>query len=215
MTTSIMDFFQHLTDPDWIMNNGGLILVLIIIFVETGLFFGFFLPGDPLLFISGVVLASVNEIHYPFPNENYNLIFWTILFISSTVTGNFVAYWFGYKFNNLFSEEKETWFIKKKHLQNAQQFYDKRGNFTIAIARFLPIIRTFAPIIAGTVKMNLRSFTIYNILGAIVWVSSLMLAGFLLGDNPWVQRNIEYVILAIILIVTAPVIINLFLKKNY
>lgn len=96
----------------------------------------------------------------------------------------------------------------------AHEFYANKGGFAIAIARFLPIVRTFAPIVAGTVKMDYKTFTFYNILGAIIWVGSLTSLGYVLGDNPWVRRNLEYVILTIILIVTLPVIIKLVAKKK-
>jgi len=210
----LIEFFEHLLDPDWIMRNGGLYLVLCILFVETGVFFGFLFPGDPLLFISGMVIASVNEAHYPFESELLNLPFWMVLFIVSTILGNFFGYWFGYKFKFLFEGEKDTWLIKKNHVNAAREFYENKGGFTIAIARFLPIIRTFAPIIAGTVKMDMKRFAFYNVLGAVIWVVSLMSLGFVLGENPWVQRNLELVILAIVVIVTLPVVVKFFTGRK-
>ncbi|HQW83886.1 MAG TPA: VTT domain-containing protein [Ferruginibacter sp.] len=212
--SSILDIIQHLLDPDWIMKNGGLYLVLLILFIETGVFFGFVLPGDPLLFISGMVIASVDEAHFPFKNGLLNLPFWMLLFITATVLGNFFGYWFGYKFSHLFKGDKDTWLIKKRHINTAIEFYKKKGGLTIAIARFLPIIRTFAPIIAGTVKMDMKRFTFYNILGAVLWVVSLTSLGYILGDNAWVKKNLEYVILGIVLLVTVPVIYKFFFKKN-
>ncbi len=212
----IFESFQHFLDPDWIMKNGGLYLVLIILFVETGVFFGFTLPGDPLLFISGMVIASVEESHYPFSSEYLNLPFWMVLFMISTILGNYFGYWFGNRFRFLIQGDKETWLIKRKHIRTATEFYEKRGGFTIAVARFLPIIRTFAPIIAGTVKMDMKKFTYYNILGAVLWVGSLVFLGYLLGDNAWVKANLEYIIIGIIVVVTAPVIFKLFAgsKRN-
>jgi len=209
----IFESFQHLLDPDWIMNNGGLYLVLVILFIETGLFFGFFLPGDPLLFISGVVIASSSGT-YPFSYDILNLIFWMMLFMTSTILGNFFGYWFGNKFAYIFNQKKDTWFLKRKHVDTAHQFYDSNGGFAIAIARFLPIVRTFAPVIAGTVKMDFKKFTFYNFIGAIIWVGSLTSLGFVLGDNPWVKSNLEYVIIGIVLIVTLPVVFKLVFKKK-
>lgn len=210
----ILSFFENLMNPDWIMHNGGLYLVLAILFIETGVFFGFVLPGDPLLFISGIVLASVSEAHYPFENPLYNLPFWLLLFIISTVLGNFFGYWFGNKFKFLINRKHDTWFLKQKHLQTARDFYDKKGGFTIAIARFLPIIRTFAPIVAGTINMNVQKFAIYNVIGAVLWVGSLTTLGYLLGDIPWVKHNLEFIILGIVLVVTTPVIVKFFFKKQ-
>lgn len=210
----ILSFFENLMNPDWIMHNGGLYLVLAILFIETGVFFGFVLPGDPLLFISGIVLASVSEAHYPFENPLYNLPFWMLLFIISTVLGNFFGYWFGNKFKFLINRKHDTWFLKQKHLQTARDFYDKKGGFTIAVARFLPIIRTFAPIVAGTINMNIQKFAIYNVIGAVLWVGSLTTLGYLLGDIPWVKHNLEFIILGIVLAVTTPVIVKFFFKKQ-
>ncbi|MBS1652655.1 MAG: VTT domain-containing protein [Bacteroidetes bacterium] len=211
---ALFEFFQHLSDPDWIMSNGGLYLVLLILFIETGIIIGFFLPGDPLLFISGMVIASANETPFPFDNQVLNLIFWMILFTGSTILGNFFGYWFGYKFKHIVNRKEDTWFLKRKHIQTAHNFYEKRGGFAIAIARFLPIVRTFAPIIAGTVEMNFKKFAFYNVLGAVVWVGSIVSLGYILGNNPWVIKNIEYVLMGLVLFVTAPVIIKLFFNKK-
>ncbi|MCO5268435.1 MAG: VTT domain-containing protein [Brumimicrobium sp.] len=210
----LLELFQNLLDPNWIMKNGGLYLVLLILFIETGVIIGFFLPGDPLLFISGMVIASANEVHYPFGNEFFNLTFWILLFTSSTILGNFVGYWFGNKFKYIINRKEDAWFLKRKHIQTAHEFYEERGGFAIAIARFLPIVRTFAPIIAGTVEMNFKKFAFYNILGAILWVVSITTLGYVLGENPWVQKNLEFILIGLILLVTAPVIIKLFTKKK-
>lgn len=210
----IIETFQHILDPDWIMRNGGLYLVLLILFIETGIIVGFFLPGDPLLFISGMVIASANEVHYPFESSLFNLPFWMILFMTSTILGNFFGYWFGNKFSHIINRDKDTWFLKRKHIATAKEFYDKRGGFAIAIARFLPIVRTFAPIIAGTVKMEYRKFAYYNIIGGILWVGSLMTIGYILGNNNWVKDNLEFIIIGIMLLVTTPVIFKFLSKKK-
>ncbi len=209
----ILQSLQNLLDPNWIMQNGGLYLVLLILFIETGIFIGFFLPGDPLLFVSGMVIASADEV-YPFSSEFLNLSFWMVLFMISTVLGNFLGYWFGHKFEHVFNRKEDTWFLKRKHMNAAHEFYENKGGFAIAIARFLPIVRTFAPIVAGTVKMDYKKFTFYNILGAFIWVVSITSLGFVLGENPWVKANLEYIILGIILIVTLPVIFKLIFKKK-
>lgn len=209
-----LESLQYLMDPDWIMNNGGLYLVLLILFVETGIIIGFFLPGDPLLFISGMIIASASETPYPFASQLLNLQFWMILFATSTIFGNFFGYWFGYKFKHIVNRKEDTWFLKRKHIQTAHDFYEKRGGFAIAIARFLPIVRTFAPIIAGTVEMDFKKFAFYNIIGAIIWVGSITSLGYILGDNPWVKNNLEYVIIGLVLVVTAPVLIKLTVRKK-
>src|SRR5699024_9593170 len=101
----LLAFFEQLTNPNWIMANGGLYLVLLILFIETGLFFGFFLPGDPLLFVSGMVIAGAEQAAIPFNNEIYNLLFWGLLFTISTIFGNMVGYWTGFRFSHLFKRD--------------------------------------------------------------------------------------------------------------
>ena len=192
---ALLESLQYLLDPDWILKNGGLYLILLILFIETGVIIGFFLPGDPLLFISGMVIASANEKPYPFETQIFKLVFWMILFTTSTILGNFFGYWFGYKFKHIVNRKEDTWFLKRKHIQTAHDFYEKRGGFAIAIARFLPIVRTFAPIIAGTVEMNFKKFAMYNVIGAIVWVVSLTSLGYILGDIPWIKNNLEYILM--------------------
>lgn len=212
----ILESFEHLLDPNWIMSKGGLYLVLIILFIETGLFFGFFLPGDPLLFISGMIIANAGDGAIPFDNELYNLFFWGILFIISTILGNIVGYWSGNKFGYLFKGNKEGKrpLIKEKHIESAEEFYQKRGGFAILIARFLPVVRTFVPIVGGIVKMDFKRFMLFNILGAILWVVSITTAGFLLGENQWVQDNLEWTIFGIVAVVTLPVVFKMVFKKK-
>lgn len=210
----IIEFFQNVLDPNWIMKNGGLFLVLLILFIETGVIIGFFLPGDPLLFISGMVIAAADKVHFPFSNELLNLPFWMVLFTGATILGNYFGYWFGYKFKYVINRKEDAWFLKRRHVSTAHEFYEKKGGFAVAIARFLPIVRTFAPIIAGTVAMDFRKFSFYNILGAVVWVGSITTLGYLLGDNNWVKNNLEFILIGLVLMVTAPVIIKLFFNKN-
>lgn len=210
----LIESFQHILDPNWIMNNGGLYLVLLILFIETGLFFGFFLPGDPLLFISGMVIATSNADAHLFDTSWLNLSFWMILFILATVIGYFLGYWFGNKFGHRLSKKEDSWIFKKKYIDAAHEFYEQKGGFAIAISRFLPIVRTFAPIIAGMVDMNMKKFSAYNLIGAIIWVVSLTSLGYVLGENEWVKNNLEFVILGLVLAVTAPVILKVIKKKK-
>lgn len=210
----IFEAFE-LLDANYIMKRGGLYLVLIILFIETGIILGFFLPGDPLLFISGMIIASAGEPPYPFESKFSNLIYWELLFAASTILGYFVGYWFGKKFRYFFnSENKDRWFLKAKYITSASNFYEEKGGFAITIARFLPIARTFVPVVGGIVGMNFRLFTIYNIIGAILWIGSLVTLGFFLGNVPFVKNNIEWIILGIILMVTLPVLSkSVFSKK--
>lgn len=211
----VLDFFNQLTNPNWIMDNGGFYFVLLILFIETGIFFGFFLPGDPLLFISGMIIAAAENAAIPFDQELYNLLFWSGLFIISTVLGNMVGYWSGNKFSHFFKQERSRSFLlKPKHIAAAEKFYLKKGGFAILIARFLPVVRTFIPIVGGIVKMNFKRFMIFNILGAILWVCIITSLGFVLGENPWVQKNLEAVIIGLVVLVTAPVIFKMLLGRK-
>ncbi len=219
---SIIAFFHQLYDPikttlmnpDWIMAHGGLFLVAFIIFAETGLLVGFFLPGDSLLFITGIVIAGSKNSPVPFESHGLNLVFWIILLTVAAVIGNFVGYWFGKKTGPLLFERKDTWLIKKKHIQQAHDFYEKKGAVAVIFARFLPIVRTFAPIVAGVVNMDFKKFALYNIVGAILWICSLVSLGFALGENAWVEKNLELIIIGLVLVTTAPVLFKMFFKKK-
>lgn len=201
----IFEFLNNLSNPDWIVSHGGLYLLLFIVFAETGIMIGFFLPGDPLLFIAGMIVSNMTLSPGA---ELPTLLSWILLISLSAVLGNFLGYWCGKVFGSRIMGMKDTWFFKRHYIVKAQEFYEKRGGGAIVLARFLPVVRTFAPIVAGIVKMDFKKFVIYNILGAVIWAGSLMTLGYLLGENPWVQRNLEFVILGIVLLATAPVILK-------
>jgi len=147
-------------------------------------------------------------------NPVLTLIYWMVLIATAAIMGNFVGYWCGKYFGHRLLKMKDNWLFKKEYIHKAQEFYEKRGGGAIILARFLPIVRTFAPIVAGIVEMDFKKFALYNIIGGVIWVGSLVTLGYLLGENPWVQRNLEYVILAIVVLATAPVIIKLFTGKK-
>lgn len=211
---TLIELINLLTDPDWIMRNGGLYLVLFIIFAETGLLIGFFLPGDPLLFITGMMIAGTQNHPYPFESQFMNLVFWIILIIIAAVVGNFCGYWFGRKSGNYLLERKESWLFRKKHIESAHEFYERKGGFAIIIARFLPIVRTFAPVIGGVVKMDFKKFSLFNLAGAVAWVGGIVSLGYILGDNTWVKESLEYVILALVLLSTTPVLLKMVSGKK-
>jgi len=198
----------------------------LVVFAETGLFIGFFFPGDSLLFAAGVYMNKLtNQLFNTNIPENtpvpaYQWMIIIILVMIASVLGNVVGYWFGKKTGPLLFEKKDTWIFKRKHLIRAKEFYDRYGKATIFLAKFLPIIRTFAPIVAGIVRMNPAHFIFYNIVGSVAWVSSMMLGGYFL--NSWVQREfgfslqdyIEPITIVIILITTLPVLYKLFFAKK-
>ncbi len=206
----IFDLFAHLTNPEWIMANGGLYIVVLIVFIETGFPFGFFLPGDSLLFIAGMVIANAMS---PFSTPVVNLAFWVFLISVAGIIGNFVGYWLGRKSDKLLFQRKDNFFFKKKYLVQAKEFYDKKGGGAIVLARFLPVVRTFAPIVAGIVKMNPARFMVYNVTGSLLWAATLVSAGFLLGENEWVKHNLEIIIIGIVVVTTAPVLLKMISSK--
>ncbi|MEO9003369.1 MAG: VTT domain-containing protein [Ginsengibacter sp.] len=207
---TIIEFLHNLINPGWIVQHGGLYMVALIVFVETGFVFGFFLPGDSLLLIAGMIIANTLS---PFSIPLINLAYWIGLITVAGILGYFAGYWFGKKSNSLLLT-RDTWLFKRKYLQQAEEFYAKKGGGAVIVARFLPIIRTFAPIVAGMVKMKPARFSLYNILGSLLWVASIVSAGFLLGENAWAKDHLEKIILGIMLITTGPVVVKLLIKKK-
>ncbi|RYY88324.1 MAG: DedA family protein [Chitinophagaceae bacterium] len=204
----------------WIIENGGLYILLFVIFAETGLFVGFFLPGDSLLFTAGIYISKFCSQIGDGTVTPFKVTVILLLVILASVLGNIVGYWFGRKTGPLIYERKESWLFRKKHLLRAQEFYMQNGKGTIFLAKFLPIIRTFAPIIAGIVKMDRATFMLYNVLGSIAWVCSMMLGGYFLES--WVSSrfgfslaaHIELIAIIIILVTTLPVLWKLFFAKK-
>ncbi len=208
---AVLDFFSHLTEAEWIMAHGGLYIVLLIVFAETGLFLGFFLPGDYLLFISGMLIAQAPQ---PFDVPVASLGYWCALISGAAILGNFVGYWFGVKSGPYLFERKDSWLFKRKHLIQAKEFYERRGGGAIIVARFLPIVRTFAPIVAGVVKMDFKKFVLFNVVGALLWVVSLTTLGFWLGNYAWVKNNLEYIVIGLVVITTGPVLFKMIFGRK-
>ena len=209
---SILELFKHLTNADWITQHGGLYLVALIVFAETGLFVGFFLPGDSLLFVTGLIIAQSAS---PFDAAALNLPYWIVLITLAGIIGNIVGYWFGKKTGPILFERRDTWLFKRKYLIQAKDFYEKKGGSAIILARFIPIVRTFAPIVAGVVHMDRKKFLLYNIIGSLAWVFSMTITGYCLGENEWVKGNLEKIVIGLILVTTLPVLYKmLFAKKR-
>jgi membrane-associated protein len=208
---SILELFKHLTNADWITQHGGLYLVALIVFAETGLFVGFFLPGDSLLFVTGLIIAQSAS---PFDAAALNLPYWIVLITLAGIIGNLVGYWFGKKTGPILFERKDTWLFKRKHLIQAKEFYEKKGGSAIILARFIPIVRTFAPIVAGVVHMERKKFLLYNIIGSFAWVISMTITGYCLGENEWVKGNLEKIVIGLILVTTLPVLYKMIFAKK-
>ena len=198
----LYDLLRHLgEDAKWeamiqYIGVGKLYAVLFaIVFCETGLVVTPFLPGDSLLFAIGAIGARGIGINLP-------LI--TVLLIVAAILGDAVNYWIGYRLGPAVFKREDSRLLNKKHLIKAQEFYEKYGGKTIILARFVPIVRTFAPFVAGVGKMNFFRFWVFNIVGAIAWVVICVGAGWLFGNVEFVKKNFELVIIAIIVISVLP-----------
>ncbi len=204
----MLDFLKQLTDPESIIQYGGLWLLLFVVFAETGLLVGFFLPGDSLIFISGLVCATKPHL------LGVSFLALLPLLILAAVIGNVAGYWFGRKAGENLYAKKDSLLFRKKHLLTTQIFYEKHGGKTLILGRFLPIIRTFAPILAGVIKVDFKVFMIYNILGAFAWIGSISSIAYFLGLKfPWIENYLGYIIIGLIVITTIPVLLT-YLKSR-
>jgi membrane-associated protein len=214
--------FKDLLNPEFYIEYGGLWLFLFIVFAETGLLAGFFLPGDSLLFVGGIysTMLVTKGLGTDLGSDLLNVTVLATMVAISGILGNTVGYWFGRKSGPTLYKRKDSFFFKQKYLTKAKEFYDKNGAATIVVARFLPIIRTFAPVIAGIVGMDRKKFAFYNVVGSIAWAFSLLFAGhylykFLLEKyNFDLTKHLEWIILGIVVVTTAPVLMKLFSKTK-
>ncbi len=193
----LWNWFHQIYDVETVVRVGGLIAITAIVFTETGLFVGFFLPGDSLLVTAGIFAARGD------------LDIWTLNVALSlaAIIGDTVGYTIGARTGPKIFTREDSLFFHRKHLLSAKQFYDRYGGFTIFVARFMPIIRTFAPVVAGVGGMQYRRFVVYNIAGAIFWVLSTTFAGYFLGRIiPNIQEQIHTVIAIVIFLSLLPAI---------
>jgi membrane-associated protein len=195
------EFFKTLTNPESIIQYGGLWLLLFVLFAETGLLIGFFLPGDSLVFISGLICATSPQL------LGVNIFVLMSAMCFAAIVGNMFGYYFGYKAGESLYEKKDSLIFKKSHLLTTKAFYEKHGGKTIILGRFLPIVRTFAPILAGVIKIDFKKFMLYNIIGAVAWINSIGLVGYFLGQNfPGIKNYLGYIIIGFIVVTTIPVL---------
>ncbi|MGN6803582.1 MAG: DedA family protein [Ginsengibacter sp.] len=213
---------KDLINPVFYISHGGIWIVMFIIFAETGLMVGFFLPGDSLLLLSGVYSSKLMEsvIHNGLENDFIEVMMLFVLISFAGVLGNELGYWIGFKTGPLLFKRKDSWLFKKKYLYQAKEFYDKHGDIAIVLARFLPMLRTFSPIVAGIVKMDKKSFLRYNILGSAAWVFSILMAGHYLErlflDNFGfdLKEHVFAIIILLLLTTTGPVVYKMFSRKE-
>ena len=195
---------KHLVELIAYFGWGTYFILFLIIFLETGLVVTPFLPGDSLLFATGAIIAT----------GSLNLYAMLLVLVVGAILGDTVNYWIGnYIGPKVFNREK-SWFFNPEHLHRTQRFYEKHGGKTIIIARFMPIIRTFAPFVAGIGKMSYPRFLAYNVIGGVMWVVSLTVLGYLFGNLPIVKQNFSLVILGIIILSILPGIIEFIRHRN-
>lgn len=213
--------WHDLINPEFYIKLGGFWLILFIIFAETGLFVGFFLPGDSLLFVAGIYAVELVQSAFGSTGSEFldTAILATCVAIAAII-GNEVGYWFGLKTGPALYKREDSFFFKKKYLNQAHDFFEKNGALAVIAARFLPIIRTFVPIVAGIVQMDKKRFLIDNIIGAFLWSFMLIFAGHYLDSlfkNQFgidLKAHLEMIIIVIVLVTTLPVIIKFFFGKK-
>ncbi len=189
-------------DPEVLISTFGLLGILVIVFAESGLLIGFFLPGDSLLFTAGLLTADGRYITWP-------LWLVCLLITLSAIAGDQVGYAFGRKVGPALFRRPNSRLFNQENVLKAHDFFEKYGARSIVLARFVPIVRTFTPIVAGVSRMNYRTFVVYNVLGGILWGTGVTVLGYFLGQIPFVKANIEFILIAIVGLSVLPIVFEL------
>ncbi|MGA5299768.1 DedA family protein [Nucisporomicrobium flavum] len=189
-------------DPEWLISTFGLIGILALVFAESGLLVGFFLPGDSLLFTAGLLIAGGTYLHQP-------LWLMCLLVSVAAVAGDQFGYAFGRRFGPALFRRPDSRLFKQENLSKARQFFAKYGARSIVLARFVPIVRTFTPIVAGASHMRYRTFLIYNVVGGTLWGCGVTILGYFLGQVAFVKNNIEFILVGIVAVSVVPIGIEL------
>jgi membrane-associated protein len=198
MIELIQSFFDTVYNVPELIRIGGLAGLVAIVFAETGLMVGFFLPGDSLLVTAGLFAAR----------GDLPIVELNVLLIAAAIIGDAVGYWIGYRTGKALYDRPDSFFFRRSHLQYAHDFYERHGGKTIIIARFMPIVRTFAPVVAGAAEMTYRRFALYNVMGGALWVMSMTLAGYYLGlAIPNLEEHMHLVVAVVIFLSLLPAII--------
>ena len=201
-TIYILQSLLKIFDPESLISNGGLLIVFLLVYGSTGLFFCFFIPTGAILFTAGIFTATGGL-------QNDIFIVCSLLILAS-VSGNLTGYWFGWKTGPLLYKRKDSRFFKKQHLTTAETFYNKYGWLALTVGLYLPIIRTFASIVAGMVRLTFRRYILLTVAGSVVWILSFVLAGYFIGSRPYLKPWLNYIVVGFILVVTIPLIIWIF-----
>lgn len=213
MWNELSQFYQNVLNdpasvfnPEAVIRYGGLSILFLIVFAETGLFFCFFFPGDSLVFTAGV-LCSTGGI-------NANWLEVNLVMISAAIIGNMTGFVLGRRSGNYLLSRSDSWYFKKEYIATADSFYKRYGGMALILGRFLPIVRTFAPIVAGILKISYRRFFILTVVGALAWVVPLVTLGYYLGHIPFVHENLGYIIIAMVVLITTPVILKVIRERR-
>ncbi len=191
----VEQFFRTVYNVPELVRLGGLIGLILIVFAETGLLVGFFLPGDSLLITAGLFAAR----------GDFDILWLNVTLIVAAIVGDATGYWIGRRTGQALYSRPDSFFFRREHLRITHEFYERHGGKTIVIARFIPIVRTFAPVVAGVAEMGYRNFATYNVVGGILWVTSMTLGGYYLGRAvPDIEQNIHYVVAVVIFLSLLP-----------
>ena len=196
----LKEFLSRLHNLDELIAWGGLVVLFCVVYAETGLFIGFFLPGDSLLVTAGVYAST-----HP---HNLNIAVMIPLLCVAAIAGDNTGYWFGRKTGPRLFARNDSLIFKRKHLLSAQEFYSKHGPKTVVMARFVPIVRTFAPIVTGAAEMPYPRFLTFSVIGGIAWISSMSLLGYFVGQIPGVKQHIDKVVIGVIVLSLLPMLIH-------
>jgi len=200
----IQELFRRLYNVPELIRMGGLVGLVAVVFAETGLMVGFFLPGDSLLVTAGLFAAK----------GDLDIVWLNLALMAAAIAGDATGYWIGRRAGQALYRRPNSFFFRKQHLVKTHEFYEKHGGKTIVIARFVPIIRTFAPVVAGAAEMTYRQFAVYNIAGGIGWVASMTLTGYFLGRAvPDIDKHIHIVVAIVIFLSLLPGIISIIREK--
>jgi membrane-associated protein len=197
------------------LGSWAVVGILLIIFAECGILIGFFLPGDTLLFLAGLLVSAAAT---GGSGLRINLVLFIALLALAAFAGNMVGYWIGYKVGPAVFSRPDAKFLKKEHIDRSAAFFAKYGKITVMLARFVPIVRTVATVMAGASRMDRRVYVIYSAVGGAVWVAVVTLAGYFLGQIPFVAKNVDLIFIAavgvVVLGVAVPAIMHLFQRRR-
>jgi membrane-associated protein len=206
-STTTLAAAPSILNPEWLISTFGLLGILATVFAESGLLIGFFLPGDSLLFTTGLLIATGTYLHYPL---------WLVCLLISiaAIVGDQVGYLFGNRVGPALFRRPNSRLFRQENLARAKAFFGRYGPRSIVLARFVPIVRTFTPIVAGASGMHYRTFVIYNVVGGFLWSISVTVLGYFLGQVAFVRSNIEFILIGIVALSLVPIAVELLRSRR-